>query len=162
MDTELVKTLENQATHELTAAMAYIAMSNWCASEDYSGFSDFFKKQSEEEIEHAGKIQKHLLDRGVLPKIGAISAPRSEYESLQEIAEMALELEVENSKGITAAFEVADAIKDYPAKIMLQWFIEEQVEEEAWANSMVTHTKRLTCAGAILNLDRHLIKIIEG
>jgi ferritin len=162
MDTALVKALENQATHELTAAIAYMAMANWCASEDYNGFSEFFQKQTAEELEHSGKIQKHLLERGELPLLGSIPAPKCKYESLQEIAKTALKMEIENSKGITAAYEVADKVKDYPSKIMLQWFITEQVEEEAWANAMVTQTERLTCAGATLDLDRHLAKLIGG
>lgn len=162
METELVKALENQATHELTAAIAYLAMANWCASQDYNGFSEFFQKQTEEELEHSGKIQKHLLERGELPLLGSIPAPTCKFKSLQEIAKTALMLEEANSKSIIAVYEIADKLKDYPSKIMLEWFIEEQVEEEAWANSMVTQTERLTCAGAVLDLDRHLVKIIGG
>ena len=162
MDTSLIKIIEKQATHEISASMAYLAMSNWCASEDYSGFADFFKKQASEEMEHAEKFQKHLLERGVLPMITEIATPKCSYESILEVSKMALTLEETNTKNIVAAYEAADAVKDYPAKFMLQWFIEEQVEEEAWANSMVTHAERAQCAGALLNLDRHLEKIIEG
>ena len=160
MDTELVKALEKQATHELTAAMAYLAMSNWCTSEDYPGFSEFFKKQMQEELEHSDKIQEHLLDRGELPLLGEIPAPKCKYASLQEVAKMALTLEIENSKGITEAYKLAKKMNDYPSEIMLQWFIEEQVEEEAWANSMVTQTERLGCSGAVLDLDRHINKML--
>lgn len=160
MDTELVKALEKQATHELTAGIAYLAMANWCASEDYPGFSEFFRKQMEEEFEHSTKFQKHLLDRGELPLLGTIPAPKCKYESLEEVAKMALTLEIENSKGIIEAYELSKKVNDYPSQIMLQWFIDEQVEEEAWANSMVTQTERLTCAGAVLDLDRHINKLL--
>ena len=159
LKTELIGALEKQATHELTAAIAYLAMSNWCASEDYSGFAEFFKQQYQEELEHAEKFQKHLLERGVNPTTGATLAPQCYYEDMLSVATMALKLEEENTRGIIACYELAKEVKDYPSQIMLQWFIEEQMEEEAWANSMVTHLERGSCAGALLNLDRHAIKI---
>jgi len=156
---ELIQALEKQATHELTAAMAYLAIANWCASQDYQGFAEFFKNQYKEELEHAEKFQHHLLERGVNPVTGATLPPVCEFENLQVVAKTALQLEQENTRGIVSCFELAQKLGDYPAQFLLQWFIEEQVEEEAWANSMVTHTARLTCAGALLNLDRHAVKI---
>jgi ferritin len=160
LNTDLIRMLEKQATHEITAAMAYLAISNWCASQDYPGFAEFFKKQFDEELEHSGKFQNHLLERGINPKIGSISAPKCDYGSLQEVAEMALTLERENTVGIVACYELACQLKDYASQPMLQWFISEQMEEEAWASSMVTHTQRLTCPGALINLDRHICKIL--
>lgn len=160
LNTDLIKALEKQATHELTAAIAYLAMSNWCASQDYPGFAEFFKNQFQEEIEHSGKFQKHLLERGVNPLTGATLAPKCEYQSIQEVAKMALKLEQENTIGIVACYELAIKVNDYPSMPMLQWFISEQMEEEAWANSMVTQTERATCAGAMLNLDRHIVKML--
>ena len=160
LNTDLIRMLEKQATHEITAAMAYLAMSNWCASEDFAGFAAFFKKQFEEELEHSSKFQDHLLERGVNPRLGSIAAPQCDFDSLQQVAELALKLEQENTTGIVACYELALQLKDYAAQPMLQWFIAEQMEEEAWATSMVTHTKRLTCAGALLNLDRHIDKIL--
>jgi len=157
LNTQLIETLEKQATHELTAAMAYLAMSNWCKAQDYPGFGEFFKKQFEEEIEHAEKFQEHLLERGVNPKIGAITAPQCEYTDMLSVAKMALKLEEENTAGIVACYELATEVKDYPAQFMLQWFIEEQMEEEAWANAMVTQVSRAACAGSILSLDRHAV-----
>ncbi len=159
LNNKLIEALEKQATHELTAAIAYLAMSNWCASEDYPGFAEFFKLQYQEELEHAEKFQTHLLERGVNPATGATLAPQCEYEDMLSAAKMALKLEQENTQGIVACYELAKEVKDYPSQFMLQWFIEEQMEEEAWANSMVTHLERGSCAGALLNLDRHAIKI---
>ena len=159
LNAQLIEALAKQATHELTAAMAYLAMSNWCMSQDYPGFGEFFKKQFEEELEHSGKIQEHLLERGVNPITGAIPAPQCEYSDMLSVAKMALKLEQDNTSGIVDCYELAKEVKDYPAEFMLQWFISEQMEEEAWANAMVTQLSRAGCAGALLNLDRHATKI---
>jgi ferritin len=161
MDTTLIKALEKQATHELTASYAYLAMANWCASEDYKGYAAFFNKQAEEEREHAKKFMDHLLDRGELPLLGVIGAPKCQFDSILEVAKLALALEIANSKGIVEAYELSLQVKDYASQSMLLWFIEEQVEEEAWANSMVTLTSRANCANAMFDLDRHIVKTLR-
>jgi ferritin len=162
MDPKFLQQLNEQATHELTAAYAYLAMANWCASEDYSGFASFFRKQAEEEREHSAKIQEFLLDRGELPVLGALAAPKLTYASLQDVALTALSLEKANTLGIEKAYELAESVKDHASKSMLLWFLSEQVEEEAWAQSMVTQTSRVTCPGAVLDLDRHIVKMLSG
>ncbi len=156
--TTVKNALEKQGTHELFAAHSYSALSMWCEANDYGGYAKFFKQQAEEEIEHAGKFFDHMLERGEMPLIGAIAAPKSDYESLLEVAKMALELERANTAGITAVYELSLTEKDYPSQTMLQWFISEQMEEEAWAETMVTKTERAQCAGALLYLDRHICK----
>lgn len=158
MKSSIKSALEKQGTHELLAANAYTALHFWCADNDYNGFAEFFKKQADEEREHAEKFFDHVLDRGALPLIGAIAAPKAEFDSLVEVAETALALEVSNTKGIVECFELAQSEKDYASFNMLQWFIDEQVEEESWASTMVTLTRRAQCSGALLYLDRHINK----
>jgi len=79
-----------------------------------------------------------------------------------EVAKWAYDLERANTAGIHAAYETALAEKDYPAQVLLHWFISEQVEEEAWSDKLLVKTREATCAGALLNLDRHLSKILKG
>ncbi|CAA6694973.1 MULTISPECIES: ferritin [unclassified Lentimonas] len=150
--------IDKQATHELYAAHSYSALSMWCEANDYGGYAKFFKQQAAEEFEHAEKFFDHALERGALPAIGAISAPKSDYQDLLSVAEAALALEQANTAGIVAVYELSLAEKDYPSQSMLQWFISEQMEEESWAESMVTKTKRAQCSGALLYLDRHICK----
>jgi len=155
MNPKVIIALEKQATHELFAAQSYLAMSCWCEVQQHSGFARFFHKQAGEEREHADKILKHLTDRDVMPKIGALEAPASSFGSLLEVAQAAYDFE-------RAAYEAALAEKDYPAQVMLHWFINEQVEEEAWSDKLLVKTREAGCAGALLNLDRHLEKILTG
>ncbi len=154
--------LDAQMNHELIAANAYRALSNWCTANEFSGFGTFFKNQATEEIEHAEKIMDHLLDQGELPRFTAQPKPRCCFESLLKAAVAALELEEANTRAIVEVYETAMAGKAYPTKILMEWFIEEQVEEEAWANRMVGLVKRAECPGALYNLDRHILKDLGG
>ena len=152
--------LNRQINCELTAAQAYLAMSVWCGSRNLKGFAAFFSKQAGEEREHAEKITKHILDRGVAPELGAITAPKQNFESLLEVVEQAQAMEQANTRGINAVYEAAVATKDYPAQVLMHWFIKEQVEEEAWAAKLVDRVEAATCAGSLMDLDRHLEKLL--
>ena len=160
MNDKVISALQKQADHELLASQNYLAMAYWCEIHHYSGFAGFFFKQCREEQEHANKILKHLADRDVTPQIGAIPAPAIDYKALMDVAQAAYDFERANTAGIHAAYEAALAEKDYPAQVMLHWFITEQVEEEAWSDKMLVKVREANCAGALGNLDRHIEKIL--
>ena len=69
-------------------------------------------------------------------------------------------MERANTRGINAVFEAALAAKDYPLQVLMHWFIKEQVEEEAWAAELVDRVKSATCAGSLVDLDRHVEKLL--
>jgi ferritin len=158
MTPKVKQAMEKQADHEAFAAQAYLAMAYWCDVNHLSGFARFFLQQAEEEREHAGKILKHVADRAGIPVIGATAAPRTGFQTILDVAQAAYDLERANTAGIHATYETALAEKDYPAQVMLHWFIEEQVEEEAWSDKLLVKTREAGCAGALMNLDRHLTK----
>ena len=154
--------LNRQLNYELGAAHAYLALSTWCAAQNLQGFAGFFCKQASEEREHAGKILQHVLDRGLAPELRAIAAPKQDFKSLLQVAEQAQAMEQANTRGINAVYETAVAAKDYPAQVLMHWFINEQVEEEAWTAEMVARVQNATCAGSVLDLDRHIEKLLSG
>jgi len=154
--------LNRQLNYELSAAHAYLAMSNWCEVQNLKGFAGFFAKQAAEEREHAGKLRQHVLDRGIAPDLTAVAAPKQVFDSLVQVAEQAQTMEQANTQGINAVYEAAVAAKDYPAQVLMHWFINEQVEEEAWAAEMVDRVQNATCAGSLMDLDRHIGKILGG
>ena len=158
----VLRELNRQLNHELAAAQAYLALSLWCSSQNLKGFAAFFAKQATEEREHAQKLLRHLLDRGALPELAAIPAPPQNFDALIQIVEQAQTMEQANTRGIHAAYEAALAAKDYPAQVLLHWFINEQVEEEAWAAEMVDRVQAATCAGSALDLDRHIEKLLKA
>jgi ferritin len=152
--------LNRQLNYELTAAHAYLAMSLWCGNRSLKGFAGFFDKQAGEEREHAGKMIKHVQDRGAAPELAAVAAPKQDFKSLLQVVEQAQTMEQSNTKGINAVFESAVADKDYPAQVLMHWFIKEQVEEEAWAAELVDRVQAATCAGSLSDLDRHVEKLL--
>ena len=152
--------LNRQINYELTAAHAYLAMSVWCASRSLKGFAGFFAKQSGEEREHAEKLMEHVHNRGVAPELAAIAVPKQDFKSLLEVVEQAQAMEQANTRGINAVYEAAVAARDYPAQVLMHWFIKEQVEEEAWAAELVDRVQAATCAGSLLSLDRHVEKLL--
>jgi ferritin len=152
--------LNRQFNYELSAAHAYLGLSLWCGNRNLKGFAGFFAKQAGEEREHAGKMIKHVQDRGAAPELAAIAAPKLDFKSLLQVVEQAQAMEQSNTKGINAVFEAAVADKDYPAQVLMHWFINEQVEEEAWAAEIVERVQAATCAGSLLDLDRHVEKLL--
>jgi ferritin len=157
---KVVTELTRQLNHELGAAHHYRALAYWCADQNFSGFAAYFTKQAAEEHEHAEKLADHMLDRGAVPELAALAAPKQSFRSLLEVAQQALAMEQANTQGIHAAYEAALGAKDYPAQVLLHWFINEQVEEEAWATEMVARVQSATCAGSLSDLDRHIERLL--
>jgi len=154
--------LNRQFNNELSASHSYRALALWCDDQNLQGFSRYFAKQAAEEQEHAEKFADHVIDRGILPELIAIPAPQCHFKSLLEAAQHAQSMELGNTQGINAVYEAALAAKDYPAQILMQWFINEQVEEEAWCLEMVERVQAATCAGGLSDLDRHIERYLEG
>src|SRR6266446_7041820 len=159
---KVVTELNRQFNQELGAAHGYRAMALWCEDQNLKGFGRYLAKQVGEEHGHAGKIGKHLIDRGVLPESAAIAAPKVHFKSLVEIAQQAQIMEHDNTQGINAVYEAALAAKDYPAQMLMQWFINEQIEEEAWSLEMVERVQAANCAGGLSDLDRHIERYLEA
>ena len=101
------------------------------------------------------------MDSGVLPELAALPAPRGQFLSLMDVARQAQAMERENTVGIHAAYEAALRVKDYPAQVLLHWFISEQVEEEDWAQEMIERLGRADCAGGLAELDRHIERYLS-
>lgn len=153
--------LNRQYNQELNAAHSYRALAFWCEAQNLRGFSCYFDKQSAEECTHAKKIAGHLIDRAALPETEAIPAPKQKFGSLLEAAQHAEAMEQANTAGVNAVYEAALAAKDYPAQVLMHWFINEQVEEERWSTEMVERVKAASCAGSLMDLDRHIEKLLE-
>jgi ferritin len=80
---------------------------------------------------------------------------------LLEVAHHAQALEEANTQGINRVYEAALAAKDFPAQVLMHWFVAEQVEEEDRANEIVERVQSATCAGSLSDLDRHIERYLE-
>jgi len=159
--TKVLSELNRQLNQELSAAHSYRALSLWCDDQNLKGFARYFAKQATEEQDHAAKLTAHLIDRGVLPELASVPAPKIQFKSLLEVAQQAQAMEQNNTHGINMAYEAAQVAKDYPAQVLLHWFITEQVEEEAWCLEMVERVQAANCAGGLSDLDRHIERYLE-
>ncbi len=148
--------LQRQMNHELGAAHAYTALAVWCVDRNLKGFGRFFYKQAGEEREHAQRFINYLHDRGETPGIEAIKAPKANFKTLLDVAKHAQGMEQANTAGVNQALEAALKAKDYPTQVLLQWFVGEQVEEEAWCDEMVERVTGAQAAGGLGYLDRHI------
>jgi ferritin len=162
ISTKVLTELNRQFNQELSAGHSYRALSLWCDDQNLKGFAGYFAKQVAEEYMHAGKLSAYLLDGGVLPESAAIPAPKYNFKSLLEAAQHAQSLEAGNTQGINAVYEAALAAKDYSVQVLMQWFINEQHEEEAWCLEMVERVQAATCAGGLSDLDRHIERYLAG
>ena len=148
--------LQRQLNHELGVAHAYTALAVWCVDLNLKGFARFFYKQASEEREHAQKLIDHLLDRNELPELSALPAPKTKFKSIMDVARQAQSMEQANTTGINKCYEVAMKDHDYPAQVLLHWFIAEQKEEEDWCEELVERIEAANCAGGMSDLDRHI------
>ena len=122
--------LGKQINQEFTAAYNYLGMSAYFDSQSLDGFANWMQIQHDEEVEHGMRLFRYLLDRGGKIELKAIPAPQSEYANTVSVFETALEQERENSRCINQLYELATKSNDFATKSHLQWFLDEQVEEE--------------------------------
>ena len=137
-----VDALNAQIGREFAAAHQYVAIGTHYAGETFPRLAAFFYEQADEEREHAMKMVNHLLDRDARVDIGAVEAPRTSFGDHVEPIEFALEQERQVSVRISELFEIARETRDYPSEQFVQWFLEEQVEEEATMQDLLTVAER--------------------
>jgi ferritin len=137
-----VDALNAQIAREFAASHQYVAIGTYYAGETFPRLAEFFYEQAEEEREHAMKMVNYLLDRNATPDIGAIEAPRKSFGDHVEPISVALEQERQVSVRISELFEIARETRDYPSEQFIQWFLEEQVEEEAAMEDLLTVAER--------------------
>ena len=151
--------MNEQINKELFSSYLYLSMAAYFEDKNLPGFSRWMRMQADEEREHAMKFYDFILETGGRVQLKAIEAPKTEWKSALEVAEEVAAHEAKVTASIYALYELALKEKDYPAQMMLQWFISEQVEEEKNAAEIVANLKLIEERGtAILMLDHRLAK----
>lgn len=151
--------INEQINKELYSSYIYLSMAAYFERENLPGFGNWLRIQAEEENEHAMKLYNHLLERGGKVELKAIPAPKVDWASAMDAVKEVLAHEQFVTKSIHELYEVALKEKDYAAQVMLHWFIEEQVEEEANATAILENMQRIEAHDtAILMLDHRLSK----
>ena len=147
--------MNEQIKLELTSAYAYLAMSACFEEQNLPGFAKWMRLQAEEELEHAMKFFDFIHNRGGHVALQAIDQPRAQYESALAAFETAFHHEQRVSEAINTIYALAVCENDFASQSFLNWFVDEQVEEEKNAASAI---EQLRMAGdnpaALLMLDR--------
>ena len=130
----LKKTLEDalnkQINHEFHAAYNYLAMSAYLDGRNLPGFAAWMYNQYKEELVHAMKIYAYIHDRAGKVVLDSIARPDSDYNNIVAVFEKSLKMEEDNTAAINSLYKLAVDSNDYPTQSLLQWFVDEQVEEE--------------------------------
>ncbi len=139
---EVLDLLNEQMNFEFESAYIYKAMSAFTDDLDLDGFTKWLDIQVEEEIMHGEGMRKFLQSVGYKPHYKAIPEPKDDYRSILEVIKTALEHEKEVTQKIT---EISDKARDEDARVFsfIQWYIDEQVEEEDNFTKMVTRLERV-------------------
>jgi ferritin len=157
MSAALRQAFNDQIALEFSAAYAYLAMAAYLGDANLDGFAHWMRIQSEEETEHADKFFHFVLERGERPHLAALPEPGQKFGSVEEVFAKALEHEQKVTAAINRLYEMASAEKDYASLPLLQWFVAEQVEEEANVTRILERLKLTSGqAAGLLVLDREL------
>jgi ferritin len=149
--------INEQIRDELYSAYLYLSMAAYFEAQSLPGFASWMRTQSEEEVEHAMKFFDFVNERGGRVKLQAIEQPTVDFESPLAVFEATYEHEQKVTALIHGLYELALEENDYAAQVMLHWFIEEQVEEEASVSQIVDTLERVGDKDqALIMLDREL------
>lgn len=133
--------INDQIQAEMESAYVYLALAAYCEHEGFLGAAHWMKLQAQEEVGHAMKFYTYLNDVEGRVILQAIEAPKKDYNSMLGVFEAALEHEKMITSRIHKLYELSTNEKDYAFQVSLQWFINEQVEEEANAMEIITKLK---------------------
>jgi len=159
LDKQMNERLNAQIQAELYSAYLYLAMAAWCDEESWTGSAHWFRKQAQEEVNHAMKFYHYIVEKGGRAIMEAIDKPPSEWKNLLSVFEAAYEHETKVTKRIHDLLAFSREIKDYATEQMLQWFVAEQVEEEAQTLEIVQKLKKIGESNSgMLYLDGKLAK----
>ena len=147
--------LNNQIREELFSAYLYLSMSAWFETLNLKGFANWMNVQNQEEQVHAMKIFNFINERGGTVKLQKIEQPQHEWKSSLEAFEAAYKHEQHITGCINDLVHMAMEEKDRATQVFLDWFVNEQVEEEASADEIVQNLKLVGDHGhGMLMLDR--------
>ncbi len=157
MNGKIEKMLNDQMNFEFYSSYIYMAMAAYCDSVDLPGFSHWFKTQVQEEMYHAIKMYNYLIERGGRPFFTEVKAPQKEWDSPRAAFENALEHEKIVTDRINNLMTEAINESDHATRSFLNWYVDEQVEEESSVDSIIKKLKLIKDSGqGLLFLDNEL------
>ncbi len=157
MDKKIVKAINDQIRKEIYSGYMYLAMAAYLETQSLGGCAVWMKYQAKEEMEHAMKFFDFLNDRGEAVILQAIDKPPAQYTSLKDVFEKTLKHEQKVTASINSLYALAKKVNDNATVVFLNWFIDEQVEEEKNASEILGKLQYVgKGSGGLLMLDKAL------
>lgn len=154
---KMLTALNEQINAEQYSAFLYLSMSSWFHDKGLPGFANWMYIQYQEELTHANKLFNYVVERGEKPVLKAIDQMPVEWDGIIEIYEATLQHEQLVTSLIDNLVDVAIEVRDHATQSFLQWFVDEQVEEEANVTEILDNLKLINGQGnGIFMLDREM------
>jgi len=149
--------LNEQIKWELYSGYLYLSMSAQLARINLVGFTNWMRVQAQEELTHAMMMYDYLNERGGTVELRAVDAPPKQWESPLAVFQEVYNHEVSVTGRIYDLVDLSRELKDHATEFFLQWFVTEQMEEEASADEVVQQLKLIgKDGGGLLLMDREL------
>lgn len=149
--------LNEQINAEMYSAYLYLAMSGYFEDQNLTGFANWMRVQAQEEMTHAMKFFDYVNERGGRVSLKSVEQPPNDWEDTVAVMEQVYEHEQKVTQMINDLVNLARQEKDHATDNMLQWFVAEQVEEEANADDILQQLKLIGGKGqGLLMLDKEL------
>jgi ferritin len=156
---KLERAFNDQIREEYFSSYLYLSMAAWFDSQQLQGMASWMRKQAQEEMGHAMKFFNQVIERGGTIKLQALEAPQQKWASPVAAFQAAWDHEKHITGCISKLMDLAVAEKDYAAVEFLNWFVKEQVEEEATVEPIVHRLKANEGSpGVLYHLDHQLAK----
>ncbi len=154
------KALNKQIELEASSSQYYLSMASWTESQGLSGTSSFLYQHSDEERMHMLKLVKFINERGGTAIIPALTKPPTTFKSLKQVFESLLEHELNVTDSINNIVGLCLDEKDFTTHNFMQWYVAEQLEEEALARNTIDKLNMIgTDKGGLYLFDRDLLKV---
>jgi len=154
---KMAKAINDQITREIYSAYFYLGMASYATSMGLNGFANWFNVQVKEELTHAQKMYDYVNQQGQRVMLSAIEEPPQDFKSAQDLFQRTLDHEKKVTAFINKLVSCAQSENDHATEIFLQWFVTEQVEEEANASENLQKLKLIGKDGnGLLMMDSQL------
>ncbi len=157
MKQKVIDTINTQIKAEEESSRLYFAMANWCEEKGFAGSAAYLYEHANEERMHMIKLVNYLNERGAFAITQALEMPQNNWDSIQDVFKGVLVHEEMVTEFINNLFEVCMEEKDYLTSNFLQWYIQEQVEEEASARSVLDKLNLASSSqGGMFHFDKEM------
>ncbi|MFZ1750826.1 MAG: ferritin [Saprospiraceae bacterium] len=157
---KMQEAINNQIAYEGYASNFYLALAYWCDDQALEGCKKFFMRQSEEERMHMLKLYDYMSESGVHPITPAFDQPPTTYSGIKEVFQKVFEQERSVTVSIHNLLKLALEENDYNTQHFLQWYVDEQREEEAVIRTILDRIKVIGEGGqSLYYIDKEVDKI---